>query len=81
MAFDVLEARRVLEGFRIPIQVSDPIVDPRILMADHPLVRLEEGHIDRVKPDDGHVQTNVRLGDASAEVVRARLTCKVHSFT
>ncbi len=77
MAFDVLEARGVVEGCHIPIQVSDPVMDSRILMTDHALVGFEERHIDHIEPDNGHKQANVGFGDIGAEIVWSRLTCKV----
>lgn len=49
--------------------MSQPLMQSRKARADHGFVRFEQRHVDGVEADDGHVEADVELGDAGAEVV------------
>lgn len=69
MPLDMRELRRLLPKRRmIPIQIPQPLVDPRVAAPDVADVGLEMLDVDDVEADDGRVEADVCLGDVGAEV-------------
>ena len=73
VTLDMLKTRGILECGHVPVQVSYPFMDMRVIVANHAFIGLEQGHIDGIKTNDGHVQPNVRFGNLVAVVVQAWL--------
>lgn len=63
MLLDMLELRRLPERGNIPVQMPQPSMNRGISRANIPQIRLEMLHIHGIKPDDGRVEPDIRLGD------------------
>lgn len=72
MELDVLKVSGIPESRDIPIQPAHPTVNSRESRADITQIALEMLHVDRVKPNDGGVESDISLGDLVAEEIRFR---------
>lgn len=57
--FNVRKISCVSECWNLPVQVSQPKMDPGEVMADHANVALEPLHIDRIESDNRSVQKHI----------------------
>ena len=71
MLLDVLEFRRAFESLVVPVQPAQPGVQVRIAATDIADVAFEVLHVHGVEAHDGRIQSDVRLGQLRAKVVRA----------
>jgi len=71
MILDMIKLRRLLEPLDIPIQVSKPFMNGRVIMPNVLDVTLEVLDVDGVEADDGGVQTDVCFRELVAEEVFA----------
>ena len=55
----------------VPIQIAQPDVDGRVVVADHFHVALEDGVVGCVEADHGRVEADVGFGDVWTEEVGA----------
>lgn len=68
---DVPEIRRVLILVVVPVQILEPVVQYRILPADHAEVAFEMLHVDRVEADQSCICPDVNFSHLLSEDVRA----------
>jgi hypothetical protein len=64
---DMVELGRILEGWEIPVERSQPLMDGREAAANVLDVALEMLHVHRIESDDGGVKSNIGLSHAVTE--------------
>ena len=69
MALDMFEACGVPKRIHTPIKIPHPSMNVWVIVADHAFVGFKERDVHWIEADDGHVQTDVCLGDAGTEVI------------
>jgi hypothetical protein len=62
MVLDVLKLGRVFEGWVIPVQMSEPLVEMRVAGANVAYVAFEVLDVDGVEADQGCVEADVCFG-------------------
>lgn len=72
MELDVLKVSGIPESRDLPIQPAHPTVNSRESRTDITQIALEMLHVDRVKPNDGGVESDISLGDLVTEEIRLR---------
>lgn len=72
----ILERRAVERSTAIPIEVPQPEVQPRVIVADHFEVAVHDVVVRHVEPDQRRVKPDVGFGNVLAEQIRgvARLS-------
>lgn len=73
MFLDMFKLRRLPKSRDIPVQLPQPLMQRWIPRSDVPNITLEMLHVNRIEADDGGVQTNIRLGDVLAVIIRSRV--------
>jgi hypothetical protein len=62
MVLDVFKLGRVLEGWVVPVQMSEPLVEMRVAGANVAYVAFEVLDVDGVEADQGCVEADVCFG-------------------
>lgn len=70
---DGVKVGRIFEGWVLPVQGTEPLVNVRITGANRIDVGLEVPHVDRVETDDRGVEANVRFRQAVPEDIRSAI--------